>query len=57
MTELLFQTLVQFAIDTETGDVKILKKFTTPIKGSQGYNYKKKPKQATEIQEQEVRYL
>ncbi len=43
MVKLIMQSLVQYEIDTETNAVKVLKKFTSPIKGTKQFN-KKKPK-------------
>jgi hypothetical protein len=52
MTKLKFQTIVQFSIDTETNQVEILKKFTTPFGGSQ--DFKKKAKQPKPMLAQEA---
>ena len=42
MTKLIFQSLVQYQIDTDTGAISVLKKFTVPIKGAKSYNAKPK---------------
>ena len=57
MVKLYMQSLVQYEIDTETGNVRVTKKFTSPIKGSQALSYKKSVKKATKVEEQEVKYL
>ena len=57
MTIISFQTITQIEIDTDTGRQRILKAFTKLLGEGNGANSKKKPKQATEIVEQEVRYL
>ena len=42
MTKLVFQSLVQYQVDTDTGSISILKKFTVPIKGAKDYNARPK---------------
>ena len=49
MTKLLFQSLVQYQIDTDTGNISILKKFTVPIKGAKEFNAKPKQKVQHEL--------
>ena len=43
MVKLNYQSIVQYEIDTETNQVKVLKKFVTPMKGAKQFN-KAKPK-------------
>ena len=38
---LYFQSIVQYRINTDTQQVEIVKKFTSPIKGAKEYNKKK----------------
>ena len=59
MTKLRFQSIVQYELDTESGSISILKKFTVPINGAKGYNAKPVPKvqHDLETEETEVEYL
>lgn len=57
MAILTFQSLVQYSVDTDTGDIKVLKKFTTPIKGTQDFKAKKIVKTAMTSTKLDDEYL
>jgi len=50
MTKLYMQSILQYSVDTETGAVAVLKKFTTAIKGTQAMSYSKPKKQSKEAE-------
>jgi len=57
MVVLTFQTIIMFSIDTDTQETKILKRFTSPIKGTQQFKVKKKVKEQLTTEKEEDFFL